>query len=508
MHTDFRQLVWLAVSLLVSSVLAISVRGETSALWGKQGEVWTPQSRLPDFSHAGYHGGEISPPHVPVVASVKDFGATGDGTTDDTAAFLAAIAAARPGAIEIPPGRYRITKVLRLTRPGIVLRGTGPDQTVLYFPVPLNDLEPDWGATTEGQRTSNYSWSGGFVRMQGDLREKILTRITAPAWRGDQTLTVADSGDLHPGQRIVVCEHDNLANTLAAELYSGDPGGMSELLGSARVELACHIVRVSGSRIEIDRPLRCDLRAEWEPTVQSFDPTVTECGVEDLTFRFPNQPYPGHFKELGYNAVTFVNASDCWARHLRIVNADSGIFAMTFFCTIQGVTLESERAPDRTGSTGHHGIAFYGQDNLLEDFNFKTKFIHDLTLDGGAAGNVSVNGRAVDLCFDGHKRACCENLFANIDAGAGTRLWSHGGGAELGRPCAARNTFWNIRAARPQKWPAGGYGPDSMNLVGVQPGGPSETNADGRWFEAIPPAEIEPQDIHAAQLARRMAALK
>jgi hypothetical protein len=40
-------------SLLVTAVTAAPA--EYSALWGRTGEKWTPQSRLPDFSFAGYH---------------------------------------------------------------------------------------------------------------------------------------------------------------------------------------------------------------------------------------------------------------------------------------------------------------------------------------------------------------------------------------------------------------------------------------------------------------------
>ena len=43
-----------------------------------------------------------------------------------------------------------------------------------------------------------------------------------------------------------------------------------------------------------------------------------------------------------------------------------------------------------------------------------------------------------------------------------------------------------------------------MNLVAVQSSKPSEKNPDGKWFETIAPEKIEPQDIHAAQLARRL----
>jgi hypothetical protein len=182
------------------------------------------------------------------------------------------------------------------------------------------------------------------------------------------------------------------------------------------------------------------------------------------------------------------------------------MFIRGHFCTVQSVVFESARTPDKDGSTGHHGFDFEGEDSLLTDFDFRTQFVHDITLDHGAAGNVIAHGRGVDLCFDHHKRACYANLFVDIDAGAGTHLWRCGGGADLGKHCAAGGTFWNIRAVRPQNYPPAAFGPPSINLVAVETAARSEKNLTNRWFEAVDPGRIMPVDIHAAQLARRLKA--
>ena len=79
------------------------------------------------------------------------------------------------------------------------------------------------------------------------------------------------------------------------------------------------------------------------------------------------------------------------------------------------------------------------------------------------------------------------------------------GGAKRGRHSGAWETFWSIRARRPQSWPAG-WGPDQMNLVGVvSRGARSDTSPNGRWFEPLPPLGMEPRNLHEAQLERRMA---
>ena len=491
-------------TLILLLALPVTTLAQTSDLWGVNGERWNPRSRLPDFSYAGYHSGEAALPQVPRGVSVKDFGAKGDGETDDTAAFLKALAAPRQGAIEVPPGRYRITDIIEIKRSHVVRRGAGPDQSILVFPRTLNEIKPNWGETTSGRPTSNYSWSGGFVWLKGNTGGRTLANITAPARRGDSTLRVSKTSNLSVGQRVEILETDTPENTLADWLYSADAGDTSKLLGTTRASIVCRIVSVKGDELQLDRPLRFDVKPEGQPRVVSFEPTVSESGVENLGFEFPVTRYAGHFTELGYNAVAFSAVSNCWARNLRIANADSGIFTNSYFCTISGVVFESARPPDQSGNTGHHGFNFEGEDNLFTGFDFRTQFIHDITLDHNASGNVSAHGRGIDLSFDHHRRAVNENLFTDIDAGAGTHLWLSSGGDALGKHAAARNTFWNIRAAKPQSYPPPDFGPLSINVIAVETRQTSEKNLNGKWFEAIPPSKISPQDIHAAQLARRL----
>ena len=180
------------IVLLLSVMLIPAASAQTpSKLWGQNGEAWSPSSRLPDFSFAGYHRGEKEIPAVEATANVKDFGAVGDGDQDDTQAFKDAIAQTSQGAIMIPAGRYKITDILEIRKPNLVLRGKGPEQTTLFFPEYLNDIKPNWGSTTSGRPTSNYSWSGGFIWVKGSYNSKRLARIRQSAQRGenrDQTI--------------------------------------------------------------------------------------------------------------------------------------------------------------------------------------------------------------------------------------------------------------------------------------------------------------------------------
>ena len=476
-----------------------------SALWGKAGELWTPEGRLPDFSFAGYRRGQAPIPTPEVTHNVRDFGAVGDGETDDTEAFLRAVSEVASGVILVPEGKYVIRKVIEISRPNLVLRGAGRDKTMLYCPVPLNDIKPNWGATTGGQRTSNYSWSGGFLAVKGSFGGEKLAAIAGHTARGARTFTVDQAAGLSVGQEIEVQVQDDAAGTLTQHLYSDDPRrGVENLVGHANASQVVRITGIEGSTVSTDRPLRFEVRPEWQPSVLRFAPTVTEVGIENLTLAFPSTPYGGHFTELGFNAFALGQVAHCWVRNVHIHNADSGGFVSGKFNTVNGVSFSSERDPEpqRRGAKGHHGLVV-GDDNLVTNFDFQTTFIHDVTV-SGSAGNVFSNGKGIDLSLDHHCHAPYENLFTNIDAGLGKSLWRSGGGKGLGAHAGARNTYWNIRAAGKLALPDEQFGPWSLNLVGLAVEGVEEKVEGKRWIEMIDPERLAPQNLHEAQLERRL----
>lgn len=73
-----------------------------------------------------------------LVLNVKDYGAVGDGTTNDTAAFTAALAAAKSGtltgataAVWVPGGNYSVGPLTLGNR--VTIRGAGPGTSRLYL---------------------------------------------------------------------------------------------------------------------------------------------------------------------------------------------------------------------------------------------------------------------------------------------------------------------------------------------------------------------------------------
>ncbi|WP_437591998.1 glycosyl hydrolase family 28-related protein [Sorangium sp. So ce1000] len=469
---------------LTLGLSAIPARAGTSKLWGTEGEAWDERGRLPDFSYAGYRGGAAPLPEVPVVANVRDFGAAGDGTTDDTDAFLAAIDAATDGAILIPAGRYLITDILRIRKSRVVLRGegSGADGSVLYIPRSLSDvLGP----------AQQWSWSGGFIWVDPGETGTALTEVSAAALRGDRALRVSRKDALAPGQLVALHLTDDGTGSLGRHLHAdqseaGDCSYMVPLV----LDWPVRVAQIEDDRIELAQPLRADVRLAWTPEIHAL-PALEEVGVERLRIEFIETPYAGHNMEPGYNGIAFTNGVvDSWVRDVSIVNADSGIFTESL---VKNVTL---RQIELGGRGGHHGFAVsLSSDVLVEDFVVNGSWIHALTVTHRSNGTVFSRGTGDQpLSLDHHGDVPFESLFTEV----GPFDYVSSGNACTRPHAGARNTYWNLAAPMqaPLLWAE-----MQTNVIGDLAIGDSMTDVN-EWFENV--QAIEPANLYEAQLGRRL----
>jgi PKD repeat protein len=377
------------VSVLLLSCPAHEVN-EHSALWGREGEKWVPNGRLPNFSNAGYRRGDQPIPSPPVTKNVKQFGAKGDGVADDTAAFRHALHSG--GVIFVPEGRYRITDQLQLGS-NTVLRGADQDKTVLFLPYSFEDIR---GALQTSHGGSKYSWGPHLIEGRGEY-----------------------------------------------------------------------------------------------------------IGVEQLTVAFAETKYSGHLQEKGYNAIALV-ATHSWVRQVTIINADHGVYVMegSRFVTVADVRL-AVTGVRSSGIAGHAGIVLRGQDCLATRFTIEGKFVHDLGIGQASNRNVFSNGSAVDAALDHHGGVHYANLFSNIDVGRGRRVFRSGGNIRI--KVHDYGTYWNLRKAN--SYPAIGASVPIQGKINVIGSSVDRREPNGKWFERLKPANIEPQELHDAQHARRQAGL-
>lgn len=495
---------------MLVALLALAVgapAAQTSVLWGERGEKYDPTSVLPDFSFAGYERGEKPIPERAAEVSVKNFGALGDGKTDDTAAFQRALKEAAGKVIGIPTGRYVLSDVIEINTADTVLKGAGSDKTTLVFTKGLQMIRPTASETGGGKATTAWSWSGGLVWFKGaNPIGAVLTQVVAPgAKRGATGIPVADTSKLSVGQEVTIEVKDDPAGSFVGYIFRGSPEDAAKLVGKHGYRYAARIREIKDKTVVVDRPLRFDLRPEWSAALRSFEPKLQHSGIEDLTFEFPRQPYRGHWEEDGFNAIQFEHCAHSWARRLVIHNCDSGVFTKAYFCTVSDVLFTANRRPEPKGRTGHHGIEADGVDNLITRFQFKTRFFHELTV-SHSIGNVLSEGGGELLTLDHHKAGPYENLFTNLDTGAGgPEVWASGGPPGVGRHSAAGETFWNIRGKKETGLPPPGWGPPGIVFVGLK-GIVQKSDRPAGWhYEPIGASSLNPPNLHLAQLERRLA---
>lgn len=102
---------------------------------------------------------------LPKYVNVLDYGAVGDGVTNDTAAFQAAAAAAQGGYVDIPAGTFRINRV---GAQGVVFRGRGPNATILKAFSSGTGYLIDCALNTDGTTVNTDGRQGGACNLMID----------------------------------------------------------------------------------------------------------------------------------------------------------------------------------------------------------------------------------------------------------------------------------------------------------------------------------------------------
>ncbi len=488
---------WLAhlgviMTLIPSAGTPVPAHAQTPADYPQttSAELWAAFVRspydhpnLPNVSFAGYGYSERPLPEPRVVANVRDHGARGDGTTDDDTAFQAALEAARAaggGAVWIPEGRYRLTQPLALDRSGLVLRGEGPDQSILAFTRPISEVV----------RGTQGSWSGGLIWMEpgGPRRSRFADGrdgavVVRPARIGDTTVQVsaADAARLAP-----------LAGKMVPVTWSGDLSLPRHIAGHPSLHdydwerwravtrgqfswtWANEIVRVQGTTVTFKKPLRLEIRDGWRVTIGVDSPFITEVGVESLSIRFPRTAKAAHLQEPGYNGIAMTRVAHGFVRDVHFEHVDNAIIMreQVINCTARGFRI--------TGRPNHHGtmMSTLSHDNLLEDFVIESSPHHGINTEGTSSGNVWRNGDMRHGTFDSHCMMSFDSVRTNITV---NNTGGPGGAPDHGPFVGRRIAHWNVRVtngkgewiSQPAILPMGA-------IVGIQ-GAPLDLKATRLW---------------------------
>ncbi len=480
---------------------------------------------LPDYSYAGFgYGLEAIPGGSQNTVDVAAHGAVPDDGKDDSAAVLAAIAAANavdgPVTVRFAAGRYLISEILWIERSDITLSGMGMGEngTVLHMPRPLSQID-DGGALKEIREYlvendkferqpdvnldalfSEYSWSAGFiwVRTPNGRPATYLERYDPPiktlgdieaGMRGTRTLTVPNTAQLNVGDVVQIHWHNRAGeNGPLIDAMYGPASARPDLpIGSRHWELpdrplvrqATRIEAIEGNSVTIADPLLIEISADVPANFAAWE-HLQNVGLQDFAISFPDNAYFGHHQEAGFNGVYFTGVFNGWIRNVRIDEADSGILTDD----LANVTIANILT---TGTQKAHYAVHVGNVHnvLVDNLVVENPTEHTLSFNTQATRSVYRGGVVFTApTLDQHAGANMQNLYDDVTVHLDAVPGNDGkpvydlykaGGAGYWKPGHARyNTTWNLNVivdsgAAPDEIMtifAGSEGPDAR-VVGL-----------------------------------------
>lgn len=454
-------------------------------------------NRIPDFSHAGYRGGGVNLPDVPVKAEV----APADG--DDGARIQAAIDRVSKlpldkrglrGAVLLKKGRYEIEGAIKIAASGVVLRGEGQDEngTTLI-------------ATGTQKRTLIEVGGDGQPREVPGTRREIADAYVPV---GAYSFHVKDAAGFKAGDTIIVHRPSTAGwiHTLGMDrIPPRKDGGRVEQWkpGTKDLRFDRVITRVNGNEITIDAPLCNSFDNEFGGGAiykYEFAGRITEVGVENLR---GVSEYKGREDEDEAHAWDFIvidAAANAWAR--RVTALHFGHSAVDIERWAKWVTVTDSVCLDPvsviTGSR-RYPFVITGQLSLVQRC-FARNGRHDFAQGSLSPGpNVFLDCASEKSHADTgpHHRWSAGALYDNVRVPDGAINIRNRGNLGTGHGWAGANmVIWNSEAGvitceKP---------PTAQNFcIGCRT---KDRRGDGRWESFGQP--VEPRSLYLKQLEDRL----
>jgi hypothetical protein len=387
---------WLAASLsatICAVTPGVSASDRATSEWvqaaedGKLVYKTTPAGdRMIDFSYAGYMGGGVAIPNVPVKRTVQP--ATG---ADDGEAIQAAIdeVAKMPiennirGAVLLGPGTFTCSKPITISASGIVLRGSGAvgeKRTTLKL---------------TGSPHLGISIRGIAARREQAERPADQPTVTNMAESyvasGATQFTVADPGGFAAGDTIEIRRPVTEAwvKFMQMDDLVRDGRPQTWIRAGNATNMERRIAAVSGKTITVDVPLTDSFDAKYlnPPGIAvakvKLPTRLSQVGVEDLHIESPPQ-------EISHTKPHFtamrMNGEDCWIRDVVCDETMNSIGISGRRITLQRVAVN--RRALHQGSSKPAEFAPNASQLLLDRCSGSGDNIWYAAVGGGVAGPI------------------------------------------------------------------------------------------------------------------------
>jgi hypothetical protein len=416
-----------------------------------------------DASHAGYRGGGVAIPTVPVRETI--WPVAGDNTQHVQAAIDRV--SARPpdavglrGAVLLRSGYYRIATPLRIQASGVVLRGEGMGDagTVLIGTGTGRAQGAGPGGGGGGGQGTLVTIAGATGATARDDTRQAVADEYVPV--GARSFKVASARGFKAGDTVIVRRIGNQEWIDAVGMNGENPQSRWRPFN---IEWDRIVTDVQGNTITIDAPLTCAVDKRWgggDVTKYEDAGRIEQVGVENLramsefdpavrTTEYGNMDRQNYVAEEYYadenhyrNFVVFNNAKNGWVRNataLHFVNSMVGMDRGAKWITVQDCV---SRAPvSRRLGARRFTFALRGQLALVQRCHSDEGRHSFMTGQPTGSGNVFLDCRATSAfsSSEPHEQWATGNLYDNIHAPLTARFWKN---INIGW-AGANTVFWN-----------------------------------------------------------------
>ena len=370
-----------------------------------------PESRRIDW-RPGVPGGipDVATACPAGAPSVTDFGAVGDGTTDDHSAFADAIDAASEGSsIRIPAGTYLFRTGLVIDK-GVVLCGEGPQASRIHFDT--SDIGIDI-----------------LIYDRGDFVD-----VTSGYTKGTTQVTVTDGSSFSAGDYAEMKQTNNWDVMDPEGRWRNESWVPEDSVGQM-----FQVLEVDGNTLTVDPPVHMTFDRSYDPQIRRMG-LVEGAGLQGLYFTR---------LDTGDNhTVQMKNAVGCWMRDCESDTTSGSHVNITssLWCEVRDSYMHHSH--DYGG--GGHG---YGTNlgnhttGCLVENNIFVHLRHSMLVQVGATGNVFGYNYSTEPISEGTWTPCDISLhghYPNMNLFEGNTVQEIDVSDYWG-PCGPGNTFFRNR---------------------------------------------------------------
>jgi hypothetical protein len=385
---------------------------------------------IPDFSAAGYRGGGVALPEVPVVKTITAL--SGDNTQHIQSALnevgnLPLVNGIR-GALLLKAGLYPVSGILYVNKAGVVIRGEGDgDASSTSTIILATGNSPEKRTLIYlGNRTSPNEWSSKLTSNL-PVQDDYL-----PA--GTNRVRLSSSNTLNIGDQVVLRHDVTQAWLDAIEGGVGASGAAPWTLSDNHfITYNRYITAIDRNThtITFDAPLYYGFRKSLSQAYvykMSTSNIVKEVGIENIRIRTEYDssvkttaaPYGTYISDENHamNGVEFVSVENGWAKNVTLEHFGGMGFLInrTTRTTIKDCRVIDPISVIEGGKRYAFNTHSFAQLNLFENC-YAHKSRHGFISNGtsSASGNVFLRCKS-DLAYaasEGHRRWSSGYLFDN-----------------------------------------------------------------------------------------------